>query len=251
MGSDERIADAARVSYQKGTRRVSSDRGLIRYLMRHAHWTPFEMVEFCFAIKMPIFVIIQLLRHRTANINSESGRYSELKPEFYIPEVQQLKKQSKTNNQGRSNELVDNPRFTQVIMETQSADAHRHYKDYLDTGLAKELARINLPLSQYMSLYWKCDLRNIFNFLKLRLDSHAQYEIRVLAEGMSQIVKGLMPAAYEAFEDYILNSVTLSSEELKLIKSLVTEEELRQRVEDSIDTLTKREKTELLAKFGL
>lgn len=251
MGSDKRIVDAARVSYQKGTKAVSSDEGLIRYLMRHQHWSPFEQVEFVFMIKMPIFVIVQLLRHRTANINSESGRYSELENECYIPDFDRIQEQSKDNKQGSGKQLS---KIEQMKIQTSfiihQEKAHRQYEDFLKKDVSRELARINLPLSQYMSLYWKCDLRNIFNFLKLRMDSHAQYEIRVLANAMAEMVKAHVPMAYKAFEDYILNSVNLSYQELELIKQVADIDRL-QEVLGINKYLSKREKKELLQKFGV
>lgn len=220
MGDDSSIVQAARVSYGKGTKTVREDRFLIRYLMRHRHTTPFEMVEFKFHVKLPIFVARQWIRHRTANVNEYSGRYSEMKDEFYLPEPEQLRPQSKTNRQGRSEEIIETETADKIrseMKETQEMLFDK-YTGLLDTGLARELARINLPLSNYTEWYWKIDLHNLFHFLKLRIDPHAQYEIRVFAEKMGEIVKQIVPVAWEAFEDYMLNSVHFSGLELKVMK---------------------------------
>jgi thymidylate synthase (FAD) len=233
MGDDSSIVQAARVSYGKGTKTVREDRFLIRYLMRHRHTTPFEMVEFKFHVKLPIFVARQWIRHRTANVNEYSGRYSEMKDEFYLPEPEQLRPQSKTNRQGRSEEIIEAETAEKIrseMKETQEMLFDK-YSGLLETGLARELARINLPLSNYTEWYWKIDLHNLFHFLKLRIDPHAQYEIRVFAEKMGEIVKEIVPVAWEAFEDYMLNSVHFSGLELKAIKKfwdmkIPTDEEL-------------------------
>lgn len=224
MGSDDAIVQAARVSYGKGTKKLSHDRGLIRYLMRHSHTTPFEMVEFKFHVKLPIFVARQWIRHRTANVNEYSGRYSVMEDEFYIPEKQQIQYQSQQNKQGRA----ENPppeelreRFTAMLRETQT-QAYADYKEYVDKDLARELARINLPLSMYTQWYWKIDLHNLFHFLRLRMDSHAQYEIRVYADQMAELVREVAPLAFEAFEDYNLGAVKLTKVELKALAASIS-----------------------------
>jgi len=223
MGDDAAIVQAARVSYGKGTKSVSEDKGLIRYLMRHRHTSPFEMVEFKFHIKLPIFVARQWIRHRTANVNEYSGRYSEMKDEFYIPDIEQLRTQSAVNKQGRSSELL--PEETAKVIANQYKETQdrlfNEYSELLETELARELARINLPLSNYTEWYWKIDLHNLFHFLKLRMDVHAQYEIRVYADVMADIVRQILPLAYSAFEDYILNGVSFSGPELNAIKKLI------------------------------
>ncbi|MCX8056080.1 MAG: FAD-dependent thymidylate synthase [Ignavibacteria bacterium] len=225
MGGDESIVQAARVSYGKGTKTVSEDRTLIRYLMRHQHTTPFEMVEFKFHVKLPIFVARQWIRHRTANVNEYSGRYSIMPEEFYVPDENVIKYQSQSNKQGRDSEEVPpeiRKRVLEILIQEQKS-AFDGYQEMLDYNIARELARINLPLSLYTQWYWKIDLHNLFHFLKLRMDKNAQYEIRVYAETMAQIVKTVVPIAYEAFEDYILNSVTFSKHELKLLQKYFPE----------------------------
>jgi len=220
MGGDESIVQAARVSYGKGTKTVSEDRTLIRYLMRHQHTTPFEMVEFKFHIKLPIFVARQWIRHRTANVNEYSGRYSIMPEEFYVPEESVIKYQNSLNKQGRDNEEVPpeiRKRVLEILLQEQKS-SFNGYQEMLEYNIARELARINLPLSLYTQWYWKIDLHNLFHFLKLRMDKHAQYEIRVYAEKMAEIVKVIVPMAYEAFEDYVLNSITFSKNELTLLK---------------------------------
>ena len=224
MGDDNAIVQAARVSYGSGTKKVHEDRGLIRYLMRHLHTTPFEMVEFKFHMKLPIFVARQWIRHRTANVNEYSGRYSEMKDEFYVPATEQIRAQSAINKQGRADESFAPEESDRVrsMMRTTQEHLYSEYQELLDTSLAREIARINLPVSNYTEWYWKIDLHNLFHFLRLRIDSHAQYEIRVYGEAMAQIVKAAVPLAYEAFEDYILNSQKFSHQELGVIKSLLS-----------------------------
>jgi thymidylate synthase (FAD) len=224
MGDDNAIVQAARVSYGSGTKKVHEDRGLIRYLMRHLHTTPFEMVEFKFHVKLPIFVARQWIRHRTANVNEYSGRYSEMKDEFYVPDPEQVRAQSATNKQGRADDSFapEEAERIRTMMRTTQESLYGQYQELLDTDLAREIARINLPVSNYTEWYWKIDLHNLFHFLRLRIDSHAQYEIRVYGEAMASIVKAAVPLAYEAFEDYILNSQKFSHQELKVIKALLT-----------------------------
>jgi thymidylate synthase (FAD) len=224
MGDDDAIVQAARVSYGTGTKKVHEDRGLIRYLMRHLHTTPFEMVEFKFHIKLPIFVARQWIRHRTANVNEYSGRYSEMKDEFYVPEAAQIRPQSVVNKQGRSDETLPPEQVESILSTLRGSQkrAYAEYEDMLSTGFARELARINLPVSNYTEWYWKIDLHNLFHFLKLRIDPHAQYEIRVYGEAMAAIVKQCVPLAWEAFEDYILNSVKFSKPELDVLRTMLT-----------------------------
>ncbi len=225
MGDDAAIVQAARVSYGKGTKSVTEDKGLIRYLMRHRHTSPFEMVEFKFHVKLPIFVARQWIRHRTANVNEYSGRYSEMKDEFYIPEPEQIRPQTALNKQGRAAEPMNSEDTAEIIKRYQKIQKllFEDYSSLLETGLARELARINLPLSTYTEWYWKIDLHNLFHFLRLRLDVHAQYEIRVYAEAMAKIVKEIVPVAFEAFEDYILNRFVFSALEAKVLKKMINE----------------------------
>lgn len=223
MGSDAAIVQAARVSYGAGTKKVNEDRGLIRYLMRHAHTTPFEMVEFKFHVKLPIFVARQWIRHRTANVNEYSGRYSVMRDEFYVPDAAQIRPQSQSNKQGRSDENLSETETAEILALLQNGQ-ERSYQDYetlLEKNFARELARINLPVSQYTEWYWKIDLHNLFHFLRLRMDAHAQYEIRVYADAMAQIIREIVPLAYEAFEDYALNAVRLTHPEMKAMKRLL------------------------------
>jgi len=219
MGGDESIVQAARVSYGKGTKTVHEDRGLIRYLMRHQHTTPFEMVEFKFHVKLPIFVARQWIRHRTANVNEYSGRYSVMKDEFYIPEHKAIHFQSNRNKQGRS-EVDVPPELRQKVLDILLASQRQMYSEYeqmLESEIARELARINLPLSLYTEWYWKIDLHNLFHFLKLRMDAHAQYEIRVYGEAIAEITKKVVPMAWEAFEDYALHAEKFSRLEMQII----------------------------------
>ncbi|WP_406721165.1 FAD-dependent thymidylate synthase [Thioclava litoralis] len=226
MGDDNAITQAARVSYGRGTKKVSDDRGLIRYLMRHWHSTPFEMCEVKFHVKLPVFVARQWIRHRTANVNEYSARYSILDREFYIPEPDQLAAQSTVNHQGRGAVLqgAEAARVLDMLRE-DAMRSYDHYEDMLTAdeeagkqGLARELARMNLPTNIYTQWYWKVDLHNLFHFLRLRADAHAQYEIRVYAETMCDIVKDWVPAAYEAFEDYRLGGVNLSGRAVEVLK---------------------------------
>ena len=219
MGGDESIVQAARVSYGKGTKTVNEDRGLIRYLMRHMHTTPFEMVELKFHVKLPIFVARQWIRHRTANVNEYSGRYSVMKDEFYIPDHNSIHYQSLRNKQGRAQEEVP-AELRQKVLDILTNAQHQTYAEYeqmLEAEIARELARIHLPLSLYTEWYWKIDLHNLFHFLRLRIDPHAQYEIRVYGEAMAEVTKKVAPMASEAFEDYMLKGERFSRLELKVI----------------------------------
>jgi len=219
MGGDESIVQAARVSYGKGTKTVHEDRGLIRYLMRHMHTTPFEMVEMKFHCKLPIFVARQWIRHRTANVNEYSGRYSVMKDEFYVPDDAVIHYQSSRNKQGREEEDVPKALRQKVldILMTSQRQTYDEYAQMLESDIARELARINLPLSLYTEWYWKIDLHNLFHFLRLRMDPHAQYEIRVYGEAIAEIAKKIVPVAWEAFEDYVLKAEHFSRLELNII----------------------------------
>ncbi len=222
MGSDSAIVQAARVSYGKGTKQISQDEALIKYLMRHHHTTPFEMCEIKFHVKLPIFVARQWIRHRTANVNEYSARYSILDNEFYIPKPEQIAKQSDNNKQG-SGEAFD-PNTSKEIMDSLTNDSnlvYSHYEKFIEQGLAREIARTNLTLNYYTQFYWKIDLHNLLHFLKLRADKHAQYEIRVYAEVMLDIIKKWVPLAYNAFIEYCLESACISRTGLEIIRKLI------------------------------
>jgi thymidylate synthase (FAD) len=215
MGGDQRIVQSARVSYGEGTKTYRQDRGLIHYLLRNWHTSPFEQVVLTFHAKMPIFVARQWVRHRTAKLNEISGRYSVMKDEFYVPSPEQVRYQSESNKQGRSDEALPADEAAAAIetMREEQRQVYANYQGLLDRNVARELARSNLPLSLYTEWYWQIDLHNLFHFLRLRLDPHAQYEIRVYAEAMAQCAKAVAPLAYEAFEEHILGSVTFSRAE--------------------------------------
>lgn len=233
MGDDAAICQAARVSYGRGTKSVSNDAGLIRYLMRHWHSTPFEMCEVKLHVKLPVFVARQWIRHRTANVNEYSARYSILDREFYIPEPEALAAQSTSNNQGRG-DVLGGEESARVLeyLKGDAARAYDHYSEMISQegqqGLARELARMNLPANVYTQWYWKVDLHNLFHFLRLRADSHAQYEIRVYAESICEVVKDWVPAAYGAFEDYRLGGATLSAGALDCLRRMLKGEEVTQ-----------------------
>jgi thymidylate synthase (FAD) len=259
FGDDAAIVQAARVSYGKGTKKVSDDRNLIRYLMRHRHSTPFEMCEIKLHVKLPIFVARQWIRHRTANVNEYSARYSILDREFYVPVPAQLAKQSRTNRQGRG-DVLEGSEAEQALatIENLSAEAYAAYTRLLNEdqfgtaldpgkdGLARELARMVVPTNFYTQWYWKIDLNNLFHFLSLRADAHAQYEIRVYADVICDILEKWCPIAYEAFRDYRLTGAAVSGPGLDVIKRLLTGEKVTQ--ENS--GLGKREWTELMATLG-
>ena len=217
MGSDDAVVQAARVSYGTGTKKVREDRGLIRYLMRHEHTTPFEMCEVKFHIRLPIFVMRQLIRHRTASVNEYSGRYSVMTDEFYVPKTIEL--QSTTNKQGREGlySEAETSGFRD-IMNDMHTKAYETYEQFIEEDMARETARAILPVSNYTETYWKCNLKNFMHMAWLRMDSHAQWEIRMFADAMYGLVQPLFPAVCEAFEDYKLNAVRLSSMEVKLTK---------------------------------
>ena len=259
MGDDGAIVQAARVSYGKGTKRVSEDRGLINYLMRHRHTTPFEMCEIKYHVKLPIFVARQWIRHRTANVNEYSARYSILDNEFYIPAPEHLGTQSRSNRQGRGDALTGEE--ARRVLHLLREDAEKVYGDYVELmneddegapidperqGLARELARMNLTLNFYTQWYWKIDLLNLFHFLSLRADDHAQYEIRVYAEVMIETVKRWVPLAADAFAQYRMGGANLSATGLEVVKRLIGGEDVGQ--EES--GLSKREWRELMETLG-
>lgn len=247
MGDDAAIVQAARVSYGRGTKAVSTDEGLIRYLMRHWHSTPFEMCEVKLHVKLPVFVARQWIRHRTANVNEYSARYSVLDREFYIPAPENLSAQSAANRQGRG-EVLEGAE-AQSVLDTLRGDAetaYDHYEEMLSQdgrqGLARELARMNLPMNVYTQWYWKTDLHNLFHFLRLRADSHAQYEIRVYADAIAEMVKDWVPLAYAAFEDYRMGGAHLSRGALAVVKRMLAGEEVTQEGSG----LSKREWAEVM-----
>lgn len=236
MGNDAAIVQAARVSYGAGTKQVNDDSGLIRYLMRHWHSTPFEMCEIKLHVKLPIFVARQWIRHRTANVNEYSARYSIMDREFYIPQPEQLAAQSTVNNQGRGAVLQGDEAAR--VLEILKSDAARSYDNYESMlsqdgqqGLARELARMNLPANIYTQWYWKVDLHNLFHFLRLRADAHAQYEIRVYADAIARVVADWVPVAYAAFQDYRMGGTTLSARAMAVLKRRLAGETVTQ--EDS------------------
>ncbi len=223
MGDDAAICQAARVSYGRGTKSVQNDEGLIRYLMRHWHSTPFEMCEVKLHVKLPVFVARQWIRHRTANVNEYSARYSILDREFYIPAPEQLAAQSSVNNQGRGEVLQgDEARRVLDLLREDAMRSYDHYEAMLSQdgqqGLARELARMNLPANIYTQWYWKTDLHNLLHFLRLRADAHAQYEIRAYAEAMCGIVADWVPAAFAAFRDYRMEAASLSAQAVAVLR---------------------------------
>lgn len=227
MGSDQRIVQSARVSYGDGTKTVREDKGLIDYLMRNAHTSPFEQVNFTFHVKMPIFVARQIVRHRTAKLNEISGRYSVLKDEFYEPDVSRMVKQSKDNKQGSSEELLEDAESFLQSFKDEQFEMYDNYTEYIQGGMAKEMARINLPLAIYTEWYWTIDLHNLFHFLKLRMDNHAQYEVRVYADAKFNLIKDIVPFACEAFEKHVINGRKFSADEMELIKLFLSEDRIK------------------------
>ncbi len=255
MGDDNAVVQAARVSYGRGTRRVSEDAGLIRYLMRHRHSTPFEMCEIKLHVKLPIFVARQWIRHRMANVNEYSARYSILDREFYLPRPEHLAAQSSSNRQGRGGVLEGAE--ADAVLEMLRSDAslaYDHYAHMLNEdgadpsrrGLARELARMNLTLNTYTQWYWKADLHNLLNFLSLRADAHAQYEIRAYADAMLGMVRAWVPATFAAFQDYRIGAATLSAQMLAVVRRMLAGE----AVEQPASGLSKREWTELMETLG-
>ena len=260
MGDDTSIVQAARVSYGKGTKKVSTDSGLIKYLMRHWHSTPFEMCEIKYHVKLPIFIARQWIRHRTANVNEYSARYSILDKEFYLPSPEHLAAQSKNNRQGRGNIIKGDQ--AKKVLNLLKKDAEQTYDNYemmlnerydgsiideKETGLARELARMNLTLNTYTQWYWKTDLLNLMNFLRLRVDHHAQYEIRAYADVMLDSLKKWVPITYDAFMDYRVGGTEVSAKGKIIIQKLIKGEKVN--VEES--GLSKREWNELMEAFNL
>ncbi len=259
MGDDAAVVQAARVSYGKGTKRVSEDRGLINYLMRHRHTTPFEMCEIKFHVKLPIFVARQWIRHRTANVNEYSARYSILDNEFYVPAPAQLAAQSRSNRQGRG-DVLEGAEAQRVLalLRAESEKAYRGYVELLNEGengapldparqgLARELARMNLTLNFYTQWYWKTDLYNLMHFLSLRADAHAQHEIRVYAEAMVGVLERWVPLTAEAFGQHGLGGARLSAAALAVVKRMLAGE----RVAQEGSGLSQREWSELMATLG-
>ena len=260
MGNDNSIVQAARVSYGKGTKKVNTDTGLIKYLMRHWHSTPFEMCEIKYHVKLPIFIARQWIRHRTANVNEYSARYSILDKEFYLPSKENLAAQSISNRQGRG-DVIDGSQ-AQKVLGLLKDDAERTYKNYEEmlnerydgsiiddnkVGLARELARMNLTLNTYTQWYWKTDLLNLMNFLRLRADHHAQYEIRAYADVMLNTLKRWVPTTYDAFMDYRVGGTEVSSKGKEVIKKLINGEDVSINETD----LSKREWNELMIAFNL
>ena len=260
MGDDSSIVQAARVSYGKGTKKVSTDSGLIKYLMRHWHSTPFEMCEIKYHVKLPIFIARQWIRHRTANVNEYSARYSILDKEFYLPEPNHLAAQSKNNRQGRGDILQGEQ--AKKVLELLKGDAERTYDNYekmlnerydgsiIDEnqdGLARELARMNLTLGTYTQWYWKTDLLNLMNFLRLRADHHAQYEIRAYADAMLDTLKKWVPITYDAFLDYRVGGTEVSSKGKEVLKKLIGGE----NIDLESSGLSKREWNELMEAFEI
>ena len=260
MGDDTSIVQAARVSYGKGTKKVSTDSGLIKYLMRHWHSTPFEMCEIKYHVKLPIFIARQWIRHRTANVNEYSARYSILDKEFYLPAVENLAAQSQSNRQGRGDVLSGDQ--AKKVLDLLKKDAEQTYDNYetmlnerydgsvideKQVGLARELARMNLTLNTYTQWYWKTDLLNLMNFLRLRADHHAQYEIRAYADAMLDTVKRWVPITYEAFLDYRVGGTEVSLKGKKIIQKLINGE----KVDAEKSGLSKREWNELMSALEL
>ena len=260
MGNDTSIVQAARVSYGKGTKKVNTDAGLIKYLMRHWHSTPFEMCEIKYHVKLPIFIARQWIRHRTANVNEYSARYSILDKEFYLPQQEHLAAQSQINRQGRGDTLKGEQ--AKQVLDLLKKDAEQTYNNYekmlnerydgriVDenkVGLARELARMNLTLNTYTQWYWKTDLLNLMNFLRLRADDHAQYEIRAYADAMLDTLKKWVPTTYEAFMDYRVGGTEVSAKGKSIIQKLIKGEKVS--IEDS--GLSKREWNELMIAFDL
>lgn len=255
MGDDTAVVQAARVSYGRGTRKVSEDEGLIRYLMRHRHSTPFEMCEIKFHVKLPIFVARQWIRHRTANVNEYSARYSVMDREFYVPAPEHLAAQSASNRQGRGAVLAGDEAAEVLSLLREDAERnYTHYEHMLNEGegdparrgLARELARMNLTLNTYTQWYWKTDLHNLFHFLSLRADPHAQYEIRAYAEAMMDMVRAWVPACFRAFEEYRLGAASFSASMLAVLRRMLAGE----AVEQPGSGLSKREWAEMMAVLG-
>lgn len=243
MGNDDSVVQAARVSYGQGTKKINADKALINYLIAHHHTTPLEMCEIKFHIKLPIFVARQWIRHRTASVNEYSARYSIMEDEFYIPRAENLSAQSKINHQGRDENKILNAAEQKKVLEILKADSAKSYQHYLEMinqnekgevvdeskeGLARELARMNLPLNCYTQWYWKIDLHNLLHFLRLRADSHAQYEIRVYADVMMEMVKKWVPHCFEAFIKHRREGQNLSGPAIDVVKKMINGEKITQ-----------------------
>ena len=250
LGGDARIVQAARVSYGEGTKTVREDRALIDYLLRNRHTSPFEQVILTFHVKIPIFVARQWIRHRTARLNEISGRYSVMRDEFYVPRPFEVRFQSQRNRQGGSEDEVPDALRERVIeaLRRDQATTYGRYEDLLEDGIARELARINLPLSLYTEMYWQIDLNNLFHFLRLRMDWHAQYEIRAYGDVMASLVRAVCPLAFEAFEEHVLGARTFSASELQVLRQAIDETALAEALEAS--ALRKTRRREFLDKLA-
>lgn len=250
MGDDRRVVESARVSYGDGTKSVREAAQLIDYLLRNDHTSPFEQVVFTFQLKMPIFVARQWIRHRMARLNEVSGRYSVLPSEMYAPEPQRVQAQSSSNKQGSAEVLAPeaNARVREVL-EAGQGRAYEEYEELLELGVARELARVNLPLSLYTEMYWQMDLNNLFRFLRLRLDEHAQWEIRVFAEAIAGFVKQVVPASWAAMEEHVLRGRRLSGTELEVVREALDLDRLMAALAAS--GLRRSRRQELLGKLGL
>jgi thymidylate synthase (FAD) len=254
MGGDERIEQVARLSYQKGTRKVSETRGLLRYLLRNKHTSPFEQAVITLDMKMPIFVARQLVRHRTQSLNELSGRYSELPEEFYVPLPEQICYQSTDNKQGRSGPLPEEEAWQlRQQLHEEAEETFASYRQFLEAGVSRETARINLPLSTYTQWCTTMNLHNLLHMLALRLDPHAQWECRQYAEAIWKIVKDWCPITAEAFEDFVLEAETFSKQELLVVRTLLGSEHLRNAVLLTAEgpNWSEREKKEFLKKLGI
>lgn len=248
MGSDSAIVQAARTSTGQGIKTPEEDRNLLRYLVRHFHHSPLEMVEFKFHVKLPIFVARQNIRHRQANVNEFSARYSEMPEECFVPEPERLKKQGKFNKQSSATEVVPLAEEFTKLLEQEQVQIFKNYNSMLENEVAREVARINLPVSTYTNWYWKMDLRNLFHMLNLRMDSHAQEEIQVYARAMYDLIKPIVPVACEAFEDYIFHARTFSQQEVAAIKAILDKKDLIKALKEV--GLDKRERKEFFLKLG-
>jgi thymidylate synthase (FAD) len=229
LGGDARVVQSARVSYGAGTKTWREDAGLIDYLLRNAHTSPFEQVVLTFHVKLPVFVARQWIRHRTARLNEISGRYSVLKDDFYVPALQDIAPQSADNKQGRADSAFSNAARIQEVLAAGQKKAYDDYTGFVEEGLAREIARVNLPLSLYTEWYWQIDLHNLFHFLKLRLDFHAQREIRLYAGVLFELAKKVAPCSCASFEEHILGGVNFSRSEFT---------ELRRRLAEAKDSST-------------
>ncbi len=251
MGGDQRVVQAARVSYGGGTKSLREDKGLINYLYRNLHTSPFEQVILTFHCKLPIFVARQWIRHRTARLNELSGRYSVMKDEFYVPDLKRVKSQSDDNKQGSGESLPpqEAQRIINILLDEQDA-TYKNYSEMVEDGVARELARINLPLSLYTEWYWQIDLHNLFHFLRLRLDPHAQYEIRMYGKAMAKCAKAVAPLCYDAFEEFALHARRFSKREMVVLRKMLKQAGFDE--DSDLGELTKmneRRKAEFLSKI--